>query len=138
MNCWSENSQAVYDTLCTELQTLVMYVLRFYDCSLLCGYRPEVAQNSAYASGHSDKQWPDSRHNTEPSEAVDMAAYLRDVDTYDKRECLSFSAYVLGCADTLYQHGLMSRRVRCGNGLGDDERTDRTPFDWDLCHLELI
>lgn len=40
---------------------------------VICGHRSEKEQNAAFASGHSKLQYPKSRHNTYPSQAVDIA-----------------------------------------------------------------
>ncbi len=45
------------------------------DITVLCGHRGEEAQNKAFADGASKKRWPDSEHNTMPSNAVDVAPY---------------------------------------------------------------
>lgn len=35
-------------------------------------YRDELSQTKAFKSGHSKLQWPDSKHNTLPSQALDF------------------------------------------------------------------
>lgn len=45
------------------------------DISAVCGHRGQAAQEQAFAAGNSDKHWPDSRHNTLPSTAVDVTPY---------------------------------------------------------------
>lgn len=47
-----------------------------FDLTVISGHRGRLAQDRAYALGHSTKQWPDSLHNTEPSIAVDLAPYI--------------------------------------------------------------
>jgi peptidoglycan L-alanyl-D-glutamate endopeptidase CwlK len=40
---------------------------------VVCGYRGEEDQNKAYAIGNSQVNFPHSKHNKQPSEAVDLA-----------------------------------------------------------------
>ena len=45
------------------------------DLVVLCGHRTRSEQNEAVAAGNSKTPWPLSRHNTFPSEAVDVWPY---------------------------------------------------------------
>ena len=54
---------------------ILMEAIAIYDFSILCGFRGEDEQNAAYALGNSKARWPDSKHNTFPSLAVDVAPY---------------------------------------------------------------
>lgn len=42
------------------------------DFAITCGFRNEVDQMIAFQEGKSTKQWPDSKHNSNPSIAVDF------------------------------------------------------------------
>ena len=138
MNKWSTASKARFDTLHLDLQVLCTYVLSRFDCSVLCGHRTSAEQTEAFNSGASKVKFPHSKHNRYPSVAVDLAPYFPGEDTYDRTNCMMFSAYVLGIADALRRQGAMKNRVRCGNGLGTDQRNQRTNFDWDSVHFELV
>lgn len=50
-------------------------VSKTVNCSLICGFRNEADQNKAFADKKSKLRWPNSRHNTWPSEAVDIVPY---------------------------------------------------------------
>jgi len=50
-----------------------------WDISVVCGHRGEYAQTQAYIAEKSNARWPDSKHNTLPSEAVDIAPYIPGV-----------------------------------------------------------
>ncbi len=54
--------------LCTE-------VIKKCDFTILCGHRNREEQNQAFKTGHSRLQWPNSKHNTSPSQAIDLAPY---------------------------------------------------------------
>lgn len=82
-----------------DLQRLFNTVLMLADCTILCGYRGERAQNEAYRSGKSQLPWPKSRHNMKPSLAVDVAPY--PIDFKDTVRFTAFSDVVKMCAKQL-------------------------------------
>ena len=49
--------------------------LQLMDFTVLVGHRDQDAQEEAYMSGASKLHWPNSRHNTMPSEAMDLAPW---------------------------------------------------------------
>ena len=55
-----------------------------YDFSILQGYRGEEEQNAAYEAGNSKLKYPDSKHNSLPSRAVDCAPYPIDWDDTER------------------------------------------------------
>ncbi len=44
-----------------------------FDVCVCCGHRGKQEQDSAFATGNSKVKFPNSRHNSFPSEAVDLA-----------------------------------------------------------------
>lgn len=75
---FSGRSRENIDTCHPDLQRLFTEVLKIADCTILCGYRGEWAQNDAFRSGKSKVQWPKSKHNQKPSLAVDVSPYPID------------------------------------------------------------
>lgn len=71
------------DTAHPKLQRLIREVdrrlmkrhIQVLDVKVACGHRGQADQEKAFAEGNSDKHWPDSRHNTLPSTAVDVVPY---------------------------------------------------------------
>ena len=61
-----------------DLQTICNELIKELDVTILCGFRPEEDQRSAFINGFSKLEWPRSKHNKTPSEAVDMAPYPVD------------------------------------------------------------
>jgi hypothetical protein len=53
------------------------------DCVILCGHRGKEEQDRAVQRGKSKAPWPTSRHNTLPSEAVDVGPFPLSWDTSD-------------------------------------------------------
>ncbi len=66
-----------------RLQDLLNDVIERIDCAVLCGHRDEAAQTTAFLSGVSEVQWPDSRHNSRPSTAVDVVPWPLSWDLGD-------------------------------------------------------
>lgn len=62
------------------LQKLMRDVIQSVDFSVICGYRNKQEQDIAYESGHSKLRWPQSKHNSNPSLAVDIVPYPIDWD----------------------------------------------------------
>lgn len=60
------------------LQRLMTDVIKTVDFSVICGYRGKEEQDLAYESGHSKLRWPQSKHNSSPSLAVDIVPYPID------------------------------------------------------------
>ena len=59
-------------TVHPKLKFLFEGVVSFYDCSIICGHRSFYSQEKAFTEGRSKLSWPNSKHNREPSQAVDV------------------------------------------------------------------
>jgi peptidoglycan L-alanyl-D-glutamate endopeptidase CwlK len=112
-----------------DLQILFNEVVKHFDCSVLVGYRGRNEQDTAYESGHSKVKWPNGKHNSNPSLAVDVAPYPIDWD--DRERFIYFGGFVKGCA---YQLGLP---LRWGGDWDNDSQLSDNKFD-DLVHFELV
>lgn len=58
-----------------DIRRVVEMAADRFPLTVLCGHRNEAEQNEAFRKGASKLQWPKSRHNSLPSEAVDLAPY---------------------------------------------------------------
>lgn len=102
MATFNQNSLSRLSTCDVRLQKLFMTVILAYDCSILCGHRGEAEQNEAWQNGFSKLKWPNSKHNSMPSLAVDAAPYIGGRPILNDRELLTlFAGYVLGTAERL-------------------------------------
>ena len=63
-----------------DLQLIAMELIKHMNVVVLCGYRGEREQNSAFINGFSKQQWPRSKHNSIPSRAIDIAPYPTNWD----------------------------------------------------------
>ena len=129
MPSFSKRSQDRLSTCRSELQTLFYEVVKGFDCTVLCGHRGRAEQTEAFESGRSKVRWPDGKHNSNPSEAVDVVPY--PVNWNDLARFYFFGGYVKAKAEEL---GI---NIRWGGDWdGDTSVTDQN-FN-DLPHFELI
>lgn len=120
-----------------ELQILFFEVIKNYDCTIVCGHRNKEDQERAFAEKKSKVHFPNSKHNSEPSLAVDAAAYEVNSIDWTPRQALFFAGYVKGVADKLYDAEIMKHRVRIGADWNGDYNIDDQTFN-DYPHFELI
>ena len=111
-----------------ELQLLFKEIVKNFDCSIIVGYRGREDQNRAFREGHSKVEWPNGKHNKNPSSAVDVAPYPVDWD--DRERFIYFAGFVKGVA---YR---MNIPIRWGGDWDSDTELSDNKFD-DLVHFEL-
>jgi len=124
------------ETCHSDIQKVMKKVVKIYDISVVWGHRGREAQNKAYPK-HSNKQWPNSKHNRIPSIAIDIIPYPSGwpdkTSPHYRKQLAAFyhmSGIVLGVAET------MGVKLRWGGDWDmDDDFTDNK-FD-DLAHFEL-
>lgn len=150
MPSFSSLSLERLDTCHTDIQILFNIVVLDYDCSVLEGYRGEEAQTTAFSSGRSKTKWPNSKHNTSPSLAIDIAPYVagrgipwpntpdawdnviqRNNYLKDLAQFYHFAGYVIGVAKQL------DISIRWGGDWDMDADFRDNKFD-DLVHFELL
>ena len=82
-----------------DLQQLVLAASEDFDLVVLCGHRGKEEQDDAVKRGTSKLPWPKSRHNTLPSQAVDLAPW--PIDWEDVRRFDLLGAHVRRVAQNL-------------------------------------
>jgi len=82
-----------------DLRMVMREAIKHYDFAVLCGHRGEAEQDDAFLRGHSGKQWPHSRHNAQPSLAVDIAPW--PIDWNNLTEFAYMAGVVMACASTM-------------------------------------
>ena len=137
MNKWSSRSQKQYDTLHPELQLVANIVLQIHNCSLLCGYRGEEEQNEAYYLGNSKLKYPESKHNSNPSMAMDLAPYIKGQSYWDREQVLHFAGIVIAVAHIMFEQGHMKYKLRWGGDWDSDNNFKEHSF-FDGIHFELV
>ena len=126
---FSRISLARLDTCNYRLRRLFNEVIRHKDCTIICGYRTHEKQEEAYRTGHSTKPPGTSRHNSNPSTAVDVAPW--PIDWYNAARFERFAFFVMGVASQ------MGVAIRWGGDWDGDWETNDQTFN-DLAHFEII
>jgi len=133
---FSQESFSKLSTCHTDLQALFFEVIKYFDCTVLAGYRNQEEQEMAFNTGHSRLHFPDGKHNHQPAMAVDVAPYPINFD--DDRLSFWFGGYVLGIAQKLKDEGKITHAIRWGgswHGLGKINSKNMLN---DLVHFELM
>jgi len=137
-------------TCSLALQALFNRVVYKYDCSIMEGHRDEETQNKYFDQKKSKVRWPDGKHNTKPSSAVDAGPYIhgtgipwpqvpddwndkpaRDLYVKQMMQFAHFGGYVQGTAE------VMDIPIRWGGDWDKDNDLRDNKFD-DLVHFELV
>lgn len=126
MPSFSKNSLKLLATCDEKLQTLMKEVIKDYDFTVICGTRGEADQDAAYKAGNSKLKFPNSKHNSNPSKAVDIAPY--PIDWNNTQRFRDLAKVVLEKAEEL---GI---KIRYGgdwnmNGKQDDSFVDLPHFE---------
>ena len=100
------------------------------DFSIICGHRTEEAQKAAYDAGNSKKQFPDSKHNSNPSRAVDIVPYGGNDVWGDHIRFGLLAGWIMKCAE---EEGV---KIRWGGDWHQNWRATTSSF-FDGGHLEL-
>ncbi len=116
-----------------DLQQVFHEVIKWWDTTIIIGHRGEAAQNEAFRTSASTKQWPDSKHNVEPSLAVDAGPWYpgEGIPWDDPERFRAWGGFVLGVAAML---GVSLRYG--GDWDGDRIFTDQRLMD--LGHFEKV
>ena len=130
---WGPRSQHVYDTLDSRLQRLMTRLRdEAGDISLVSGHRGEIEQDQLFLSGASTKRYPDSKHNSWPSKAVDFQPHPYPTN---EKKLWGALGYLAGRAFGLAkEEGI---KIRWGGDWNGDGDLTNQKFD-DLFHIEVL
>ncbi len=135
MPTFSQESLSKLQTCHAELQVLFLEVVKYWDCTVLEGYRNQKNQDAAFNRGNSKLRWPHGRHNKMPSLAVDVAPYPMP-DWKQSADFYYFAGFVMGVANRLFREGKMLHGIKYGGDWSGNQRiTDETFID--AVHFEL-
>jgi len=126
---FGSSSQARLDTCHPKLQEILNEAIKYVDISVLCGTRDKAAQDKAVADKASKVTYPNSKHNSSPSMAVDVAPYPIDWDNVARFALLQ--GLLRGIA--------MMKGIKIRSGIdwdSDGDITDHKFMDWP--HIELL
>jgi len=119
---FGKSSKRRLATLHPDLQVVLNIVIQYYNFSIICGHRNKANQNKAYKDNKSTKKWPDSRHNSLPSEAVDLAPW--PIDWEDIQEFHFLAGLIIAVGEV---YGI---KIRWGGRFED--------LKGDYGHFELV
>lgn len=122
-------SKKKLDTCDSRIINIMEKAIEIMDFTVLCGHRDEIEQNKAFNSGRSKLRWPRSKHNGNPSKAIDVAPF--PIDWHDTRRFAYLAGIIIGIAD---QSGI---KLRWGGDWNMDGEVKDNNFN-DLVHFEIV
>ena len=130
---YSKISKARLSTCDQRLQDLFNEVIKHVDCSITEGHRSKERQNKLYDEKRTKVKYPNGRHNSNPSKAVDVTPY--PVDWKDRERQTLFAGFVIGIGRS------MGYNIRWGGNWDMYEENGRwevedNRFD-DFPHFEI-
>lgn len=108
--------------------------LQLFDFGITCGFRTYEAQNRLFFEGRSKVRWPDSKHNSRPSNAIDFILYINGKPTYDPKD---HAGYYMAVGVFRAVAAGMDLPIRVGADWDGDFSTQDQTFN-DLVHIELV
>lgn len=132
---FSMSSFSKLSTCHLDLQTLFYEVIKTFDCTILEGYRDQAGQERAFLDRKTTIQWPNGKHNSNPSNAVDVAPY--PVNWEDRERFYYFAGFVMGTAQRLKDEGKITHSIRWGGDWNSNNNLKDQNFN-DLVHFELV
>jgi hypothetical protein len=127
MPSFGSNSRAQRDTCKVVIQDVLNEAINHVDFSVVRGHREKAKQNAANDAGRSKLRWPNSRHNSIPSEAVDIIPYPTGYADLDK--FYELATYMFAAASKLGVALEWGGHWKNYTGKGDNDR------DW--AHWEI-
>ena len=100
MPTFGSRSKTHLSTCEQELQDVLNEAIKHYDFSVIDGYRDMERQNLYFNDGKSQVRWPNSKHNSYPSRAVDIIPYPLGFDS-ENTEFDRMATYILSAASEL-------------------------------------
>ena len=125
---YSKKSKERLSSCDKRLQDVFNEVIKYVDCSILEGHRSKERQNKLYDEGRTKVKYPNGRHNSSPSKAVDVTPY--PVNWEDRERQTLFAGFVIGIARG------MGIRLRWGGDWDMDFQVMDNRFD-DFPHFEV-
>jgi len=133
MPSFSKKSLEKLNTCHPNLIFLMNEVIKYYDFTVLCGTRSDSEQNQLYKDGKSKKKAGESKHNQNPSLAIDIAPWFNKAPHIDWEAIPDF-AYLQGF--------IHATAIRLGVGIRLGSRWDHSKIREnsfkDYVHIELI
>ena len=130
---FGRRSREKLETLHPDLQKILNEVIKHLDISIISGHRGAIEQDTLYERGFSKVQFPNSKHNTNPSQAVDVMLWNKEKPHYrweDREQMIFVSGYIKAVANE------MGIKIRMGCDWNGDKIFNESFFDGG--HVELL
>lgn len=142
MFSFGAKSKAQLKTAHKDLQEIMNRAIRMSDVDfgIAEGHRTIEKQQQYFAEGKSklDGVNNKSKHNYDPSLAVDIYAYVNHKASWDKEHLSYLAGMIHAVAEMLFEQEIITHKLRWGgNWDGDGIILDDQSFD-DLPHFELV
>lgn len=112
-----------------DLVMVLNEVINYFDFTVISGHRGQKEQTDIYHAGNSKTPWPNSKHNKNPSHAVDIAPY--PVDWNDIERFIYLAGHIMA---TGQRYGV---KLRWGGDWGRSHMKVKHAFkDWG--HFEIL
>lgn len=126
---FSKKSKERLETCHPDLQKVLNIAIQYHDFTILEGHRDKETQDKYYAEGKSKLKFPEGKHNSLPSKAVDLSPYPIDWENSSRFHSLANRIIGIGLA--------LGIKLRYGGDWDNDLDIKDNGFD-DLVHIELI
>jgi len=137
MPSYSPSSKKKLETCHQDLQIIFDYVIKYFDNTIVCGHRTKEEQTDVYEKGYSQVKWPNSKHNSDPSMAVDSVPW--PIQWENTARMKFYVGYVLGVARMLKDYGLIEHELISGlDWDGDTFLKDHTFHDHPHFQLKRV
>ncbi len=133
MPSFSKKSAKKLSTCDPRIQRVLNEVIKYWDCTILEGTRDKGTQDEYFRTGRSKVKYPNSKHNSVPSKAIEVAPYhsgAPHIRWNDPRDFYHFAGFVIGIATA------MGIKLRHGGDWDRDRDINDQTF-MDLPHFEI-
>lgn len=127
MPSFSATSLEKLSTCDERLQRVFKEVIKYFDCTVICGFRGKEEQDEAFRTGRSQKPWPTGEHNKKPSKAVDVIPFPNNWN--DTNQMRYFAGFVVGIAATMGIKIRWGGDWNCNRDLKDQNFNDLPHFE---------
>lgn len=117
-----------------DLVKVLRHAIKFFDFSVIEGFRDQATQDRDFQKGVTKLRWPNGNHNSNPSKAADCMPY--PVDWSDRPDNIRRTCYMAGIIMASARE--LGIKLRWGGdwNQNDDTRDEGDFRDWD--HFELV
>nr|BDD44673.1 peptidase [Legionellales bacterium] len=130
---FSRRSLDKLETCDKRLQDICNRVIKELDISIISGMRGAVEQDTLYEQGFSKVRFPGSKHNSDPSQAVDVMLWNKEkphIRWNDREQMALVAGYMMMTAST------MDIKLRWG-GDWDGDKISKNENFFDGGHFQI-